>query len=96
MASKDMSVELEQAIREYSNFLLKLRGWNATELEFEEKMILDLLTRYGKDLCSVELSTIQLMQFLAEAHAKSAIAGMGIDPFSMTPIVRIDGDEIMF
>lgn len=96
MANKEMSDELELAVKEYSKFLVRLAGWNATEVEFEGKTLQDRLGQFGKDVRPGELPTIQLMQSLAEAHGKSAIIALGIDPFSMTPLVRLEGGELSF
>lgn len=96
MANKEMSDELEAAMKEYSRFLVKMSGWKATEIEFEEKLIQDRLSHFGKDVRPGELPVIQLMKSLCEAHGKSAIVALGIDPFSMTPLVRMEGDELSF
>jgi hypothetical protein len=95
--SMGMSDALEASIKEYSIYLLTLHECKtADELEFNEAEIHNTLSQQFRDIRKNEQPTMQLLEFLAEAHGKSAIVALGYDPFSMTPIVRLDGDEIAF
>jgi tRNA U34 5-carboxymethylaminomethyl modifying GTPase MnmE/TrmE len=96
MAHQQMSGALEQSIRMYSKFLLDLHGQTAVELEFGEAAIRNVMSQNSRDVHPGEMQVIQLLSYLAECHGKSAIASLGIDPFSMEPIVRLDGDEMSF
>jgi hypothetical protein len=96
MAHQQMSCALEQSIRMYSKFLLNLHGQTAAELEYMEAEIRNVLCQNSRDVHPGELPVNQLLIFLAECHGKSAIVSLGIDPFSMEPIVRVDGDEMSF
>jgi hypothetical protein len=92
-----ISNALESSIREYSSYLLSLHDCrNADELEFAEAEMRNTLAQHSRDVRKNEQPTIQLLEFLAESHGKSAIAALGIDPFSMQPIVKLEGDEMMF
>jgi len=92
-----VSDALEKSIREYSKYLLSLHNCrNADELEYTEAEMRNTLAQHSRDVRKNEQPTIQLLEFLAESHGKSAIAALGIDPFSMHPIVKWDGDEMMF
>ncbi len=95
--SMGMSDALESSIREYSKFLLELPTLKtADELEFAEAEIRNTLTQHSRDIRKSENPVYQLMMFLAESHGKSAVAALGYDPFTMLPIVRVDGDEMSF
>ncbi len=96
MANKEMSDELEVAIKEYSRFLVQLAGWNAAEIEFEMLALQDRFGRFSDDVRTGEVPIVQLMQSLCEAHGKSAIIDLGIDPFSMTPLVKLESGELSF
>lgn len=92
-----ISDALEKSIREYSRYLLNLHECiNAEELEYAEAEMCNILAQHSRDVRKSEQATIQLLGFLAECHGKSAIVALGFDPFSMQPIVKIDGDEMMF
>lgn len=95
--SHGLSDALESSIREYSKYLLELPQHKvAAELEFLQHEMHDHLDKQSRDVRRSEQPVIQLLHFLTEAHGKTAIINLGIDPFSMQPIVRIDGDEMMF
>lgn len=92
-----ISDALEKSVREFSKYLLNLNDCKtADELEYTEAEIRNILAQHSRDVSNAEIPVMRLLEFLAESHGKSAIAAMGIDPFSMLPIVRLDGDEIMF
>ena len=88
---------MEASLKAYSTFLLSLPVLKtADELEFAEAEIRNVLSQHTRDIRKNEQPTMHLLQFLAEAHGKSAIVALGFDPFSMTPIVRLEGDELSF
>ncbi len=95
--SMGMSDALEASIKDYSKYLLSLPVLkSAVELEFAEAEMRNVLTKNTRDIRKSEQPTMNLLLFLAEAHGKSAIVSLGFDPFSMQPIVRMDGDELSF
>lgn len=95
--SHGMSDALEASIREYSKYLMELPQHRAaSELEYLQHEMQDTLSKQGRDVRKSEQPVIQLLHFLCEAHGKTMIVDLGIDPHSMQPIVRLDGDEMMF
>jgi len=94
--SGGMSHALELSLKEFSKHLVSLHDKTASELEVAEKEMHRLINDQSRDVRKSEQPTVQLLQFLCEMHTKSAIVSLGIDPFSMIPIVREDGDEMMF
>jgi hypothetical protein len=92
-----VSTAMENSIRAYSAFLLELPTLTkAEEMEAAEKEIHNTLMQNTPDISKKEAQINSLLLFLADAHTKSLIVGLGWDPFDMTPIVRLDGDEISF
>lgn len=92
-----ISEGMESSIKAYSRFLLELSTLKtAAEMEAAELEIHNILTQNTPDIWKKEAQINSLLLYLADAHTKSLIVELGWDPFSMSPIVRLDGDEISF
>lgn len=95
--SMGLSDGLEKSVKEYSKYLLEVAGYkSATDIEFAGLEMIRKLQRMKEDVWTSELPTHQLLEFLADAHYKTLILNIGIDPFTLAPLVKNDGDEISF